>query len=60
MNHGEAPELHTGHWRNVDAPVTLSDLEGRVVVIGAFQMLRHERAQGCQQQPDQRNATHFL
>ena len=39
MNHRKAPELQTGRWLNVDAPVTLSDLEGRVVVIEAFQML---------------------
>jgi len=34
-----APELHTSHWFNTDAPITLASLRGRVVVIEAFQML---------------------
>lgn len=34
-----APELQTTRWFNTDAPMTLSGLRGRVVVIEAFQML---------------------
>lgn len=34
-----APELIASHWLNVDSPLTLRDLRGRVVLIEAFQML---------------------
>ena len=34
-----APELQVSDWLNVDAPVRLADLLGRVVVLHAFQML---------------------
>lgn len=35
----KAPELMVSEWFNTDAPISLSDLQGRVVVIEAFQML---------------------
>ena len=35
----EAPELQTAGWLNVDEPLTLAQLRGKVVVIEAFQML---------------------
>lgn len=34
-----APPLEVSRWFNTQAPVTLADLRGRVVVIEAFQML---------------------
>lgn len=39
MNLQLAPELQTTRWFNTDAPLTLRDLRGRVVLIEAFQML---------------------
>lgn len=38
-----APELHVQSWLNTEAPLNLSDLRGRVIVIHAFQIL----CQGC-------------
>lgn len=35
----DAPELEVRDWLNSDAPVSLSSLRGRVVLIEAFQML---------------------
>ncbi|ANO52123.1 peroxiredoxin family protein [Woeseia oceani] len=35
----KAPELKVCAWLNTEAPVTLAELRGRVVVIEAFQML---------------------
>lgn len=35
----KAPELITAEWFNTQAPLTLAALEGRVVVVLAFQML---------------------
>lgn len=35
----QAPPLEIDRWFNVDAPVTLADLAGRVIAIEAFQML---------------------
>jgi len=35
----KAPELSVSEWLNTDAPITLSQLRGKVVVIEAFQML---------------------
>lgn len=32
------PELETSRWFNADAPLTLKDLKGKVVVLAAFQM----------------------
>jgi len=34
-----APELQVSEWLNVDGPLTLAGLRGRVVVVHAFQML---------------------
>jgi peroxiredoxin len=34
-----APELQISHWLNTPAPISLSQLRGRVVVLHAFQML---------------------
>ncbi len=34
-----APEIAASHWFNIDKPLKLSDLRGKVVVIEAFQML---------------------
>ncbi len=34
-----APELSVSQWFNTDAPITLAELRGKVVVIEAFQML---------------------
>ncbi|MBX3315111.1 MAG: redoxin domain-containing protein [Actinobacteria bacterium] len=34
-----SPELDVSRWFNVDGPITLASLVGRVVVIEAFQML---------------------
>jgi peroxiredoxin len=34
-----APELHVSEWLNTPAPIRLSDLRGKVVLIEAFQML---------------------
>jgi peroxiredoxin len=34
-----APELAVSQWFNTDAPLTLAQLRGRVVVLHAFQML---------------------
>lgn len=34
-----APELQLARWFNVEAPLTLSALRGKVVVVEAFQML---------------------
>lgn len=34
-----APELQTTRWFNVDAPLSLAALRGKVVVLHAFQML---------------------
>ena len=39
MDFVDAPELETIDWLNVDEPVTLGALRGRVVLIEAFQML---------------------
>ena len=36
---GLAPELDIAQWINTDAPITLQELRGKVVVIHAFQML---------------------
>ena len=36
---GLAPELEIAQWLNADAPITLQELRGKVVVIHAFQML---------------------
>lgn len=38
-SHGAAPEFIVEQWLNTDAPLTLSGLRGKVVVIEAFQML---------------------
>jgi len=35
----QAPELAISQWFNTDAPLTLAQLRGRVVVLHAFQML---------------------
>ena len=35
----EAPPIMASHWLNTPAPVTLTRLRGRVVVLHAFQML---------------------
>ena len=35
----QAPELAVSQWFNTDAPLTLAQLRGRVVVLHAFQML---------------------
>ena len=37
------PELQTSGWINVDKPLTLASLKGKVVVVSAFQML----CRGC-------------
>ncbi len=34
-----APEWITSEWLNCDTPLSLADLRGNVVVVGAFQML---------------------
>ena len=34
-----APELQVAQWFNTDAPVTLTGLRGKVVLVYAFQML---------------------
>lgn len=34
-----APEWQTGRWLNIDRPLALADLRGRVVALHAFQML---------------------
>ena len=34
-----APELQVSGWFNVEAPITLESLRGRVVLLHAFQML---------------------
>ena len=39
MEFVDAPELETADWLNVDEPVSLGALRGRVVLIEAFQML---------------------
>ena len=39
MDEATAPELETLRWFNVEAPITLAELRGRVVAIEAFQML---------------------
>lgn len=39
MKFEQAPELQTIHWLNAEAPATLANLRGRVVLIEAFQML---------------------
>jgi peroxiredoxin len=36
---GPAPELAVSRWFNTDAPLSLGDLRGRVVLLHAFQML---------------------
>lgn len=38
-NFPPAPELQVARWFNVEAPLTLTALRGKVVVIEAFQML---------------------
>ena len=58
MTHERAPELDVVQWFNTEAPVSLSDLRGRVVIIEAFQML----CPGCVSHGlplAQRAASHF-
>jgi peroxiredoxin len=38
-HHKLAPELETTAWLNIPAPLKLSELKGKIVVIHAFQML---------------------
>ncbi len=35
----DAPDWDVSEWLNADAPITQKDLHGRVVVLGAFQLL---------------------
>ncbi len=37
--HGLAPEWQIAEWLNASAPIRLEEQRGRVVVVGAFQML---------------------
>lgn len=39
VNYPLAPELQVARWFNVETPLTLSALRGKVVVVEAFQML---------------------
>jgi thiol-disulfide isomerase/thioredoxin len=34
-----APPWHTSHWLNVDTPLSLESLRGKVIMLHAFQML---------------------
>ncbi|MEP0823202.1 MAG: redoxin domain-containing protein [Ignavibacterium sp.] len=39
MTYPTAPELHVSDWINTPTPIRLTDLRGKVVLIGVFQML---------------------